>query len=90
MASAHVLKIDRMGRIVLPKAIRDAEHLVEGTPLRVQVSDNKITLVRDSSPLPIKIVKGLRVISGEILHEASEPEGSRNDRIHTLIERIGG
>jgi AbrB family looped-hinge helix DNA binding protein len=59
-----VTKVDKFGRVVLPKDIRDNLDLKPGQVLKVEKSDDEIILklLRKESPLHIK--DGVLVFSG--------------------------
>lgn len=37
-----IRKVDELGRVVIPKEIRDSQEIIEGTPIEVFVEGNKI------------------------------------------------
>lgn len=45
--------MDRAGRIVLPKAVREAAGLAPGTVLRIRVTGHRIEL--EPAPLPVQL-----------------------------------
>jgi len=47
--------IDAAGRVIVPKVIRDALGLVEGTPLEIELRDG--TVVLEPPPTPMKLVR---------------------------------
>lgn len=47
--------IDQAGRIVVPKAIREAAGLSPGTPLEIRVVGNHIEL--EPAPLPVRLAR---------------------------------
>ena len=78
---ARQLTLDKAGRIVLPKPIRDELHLEAGDTLEVESSHDKITLrpVRSSGQLVRK--RGVWVFqSGEPLTEEIVEETARKIR----------
>jgi AbrB family looped-hinge helix DNA binding protein len=54
--------IDKAGRIVLPRKIRDELHLVAGTTLRIERSGDRLTLAPASHEAELKIVNGTPLI----------------------------
>ncbi len=47
--------IDRAGRLVVPKAIRDAAGITAGAELQIRVTDGRIEI--EPAPLEVKLVK---------------------------------
>ena len=47
--------IDRAGRLVVPKPIRDAAGIVAGAELEIRVSDGRIEI--EPAPLEVRLVK---------------------------------
>ena len=47
--------IDRAGRLVVPKPIRDAAGLVPGAELQIRVADGRIEI--EPAPLEVRLVK---------------------------------
>jgi AbrB family looped-hinge helix DNA binding protein len=59
-----IVEIDKAGRIVVPKKLRDALHLVPGTRLRIERSGDRMVF-EHASPEPQLILKdGMWVVSG--------------------------
>jgi AbrB family looped-hinge helix DNA binding protein len=58
--------IDAAGRVIIPKPIRDALGLVDGSPLDVELSDGAIRL--EPPATPVRLVKRGRGV-------VAEPEG---------------
>lgn len=68
MSSKHIVDIDKAGRIVLPKPLRDELQLEPGVALEIETSGEELTLrpVRGQTPLRKKL--GVWVFrSGEAL-----------------------
>jgi AbrB family looped-hinge helix DNA binding protein len=62
------VSIDRAGRIVVPKSLRDALHLKTGTRLEIRQEDGQLVLA--PRPVPMRLVrkgKGLVVEPGKPL-----------------------
>jgi len=85
--------IDKFGRIVIPKELRDLFGLKPGSTLKVDSSTEEITLKPVSEEPPLARKKGVLVITTEI------PEGQdilplieegRNERIEHLLRLSKG
>ncbi len=55
MSASHSVTIDRAGRLVVPKALRDELGLAEGRSLRAAVRDGCLELVPE--PLEVDLVE---------------------------------
>ncbi len=74
------ITIDQAGRVVIPKAIRDQFHLVSGSELEVDTSDNEIRLrVADLEPSLIQ-KRGLLVHHGTKQADLDITDFLRNER----------
>jgi|SRR5271156_6118063 len=85
--------IDKAGRLVLPKPMRDALHLKPGSNIEVEQREDSITL-RSPSP-DVELVKknGMWVVKHSRPLTYSIPDlidQDREDRIQTLIHRSMG
>ncbi|MGD0548398.1 MAG: AbrB/MazE/SpoVT family DNA-binding domain-containing protein [Terracidiphilus sp.] len=56
------VEIDKAGRIVVPKKLRDDLHLVPGTRLRIERSGDRLTLMLSSIAARLVIEDGLPLI----------------------------
>jgi AbrB family looped-hinge helix DNA binding protein len=85
--------IDKFGRIVIPKELRDLFGLKPGSTLKVDASTEEIILKPVSEEPPLARKRGVLVITAEI-HESSDIvtliEDSRNDRIEQIIRLSKG
>lgn len=85
--------IDKFGRIVIPKELRDLFGLKPGSTLRVDSSAEAITLKPVSEEPPLARKKGVLVITAE-LHESRDVtaliEDGRNERIEKIIRLSRG
>ena len=79
--------VDRFGRVVIPKKIRDDFNLGAGTPVRFEESEQGIVLkpVRGEPNLHCK--DGVLVFSGSALGDLSEAiEKHREERARNILK----
>jgi AbrB family looped-hinge helix DNA binding protein len=57
-----IVEIDKAGRIVVPKKLRDAMHLVPGTQLRIERAGDRLTLRPNSVAAQLVIENGVPLI----------------------------
>lgn len=82
-------KVDKFGRVVLPKDIRDNLDLKPGQVLRIEKSDDAVILkpLRKESPLHIK--DGVLVFSGTATGDIMEAvKQHRNERLKKATLQI--
>lgn len=66
-ATGIVRRVDELGRIVLPKELRNSLGVCNGTPMEIKVSDNGIVLRKFKEGMQaIEIAKDLENIIDEI------------------------
>jgi len=82
------ISIDKAGRLVLPKAIRERMHLTENSKLRVKLVGDKIELTPEAARVEIDERDGLPVITGWDGYDAAEAvRESRDEHLDRLAEK---
>ena len=80
------VKVDKFGRMVLPKEIRDDFDLVPGSVLAVEETPDAIVLRPVVEKEPLRVKEGTLVYTGKILDLSMDPvEKSRADRNEFLL-----
>lgn len=64
MGHGMTATLDKAGRIVLPKKLRDRLHLKPGAKFNIEVVGDKIEIERESPKLKIVRKGGVRVVMG--------------------------
>ena len=64
--------VDRFGRIVIPKKIRDDFNLKAGTPIRIKESDQAIILTPLHGESNLRVKDGILVFSGKPLEDLGD------------------
>jgi AbrB family looped-hinge helix DNA binding protein len=59
-----IVEIDKSGRIVVPKKLRDELHLIPGTRLRIKRADEQLVLEPDYPESHLEMRDGLLVMVG--------------------------
>ena len=84
--------IDRAGRLVLPKKIREAAGILPGSELTIRVSDGVIEI--EPTPLEVRLVKrGLMTVAvprKRVTPLTPEAVGQTLDRLRRRGERAAG
>ncbi len=79
------LTLDKFGRVVIPKAIRDDFHLRPGDVLEVEEEDQCIVLRPVEGESALKEVDGLLVFTGEPVGDTTNCVAeSRQERLRKL------
>jgi AbrB family transcriptional regulator (stage V sporulation protein T) len=87
-ANTVTVTIDRAGRLVLPKAMRDALHLKPGSSLEVERRDDELILRTPQPDAEIIYKNGIPVLRTRtpmVLSPVELIEQDREDRIQHLI-----
>ena len=83
MASGQIVTMDRAGRLVIPKALRDELGAVPGQPLRARVRDGRLEIE------PEKVDAELRESDGLLVVVPKEPlPPLTRDGVRDLIEDL--
>jgi AbrB family looped-hinge helix DNA binding protein len=81
--------IDRAGRLVVPKPIRDAAGIVAGAELEIRVSDGRIEI--EPAPLEVRLVKrGRLTVAVPRLPVPALTEDVVRETVDRLRRRGGG
>lgn len=78
------VEIDKAGRIVVPKKLRDDMHLVPGTRLRIERSGDRLTLMPSSIAAQLVIEDGVPLIFPA---NSFHPSILTNEMVTELIEQ---
>jgi len=77
--------VDRFGRIVIPKKIRDDFDLKAGTPIRIEESEQTIILTPVHGEPNLHVKDGVLVFSGSPLEDLSDTLAKhREERIKSI------
>jgi AbrB family looped-hinge helix DNA binding protein len=79
-----IVEIDKAGRIVVPKKLRDELHLVPGTRLRIERSGDRLTLMPSSLAARLVIEDGLPLI---LPADSSNPPVLTSEMVREAIEQ---
>jgi AbrB family looped-hinge helix DNA binding protein len=82
-----IVEIDKAGRIVVPKKLRDDLHLVPGTRLRIERSGDRLTLMPSYLAARLVIEDGLPLIFPA---DSSNPPTLTTDMVREIIEQGRG
>ena len=86
----HTIQMDRSGRLVLPKALRERFRLESGDKISVEVKGDTIELRPRKQAHSLKRVNGVLVFSSETFPADRDfVTEDREDRIHELLRRGG-
>ena len=79
-----IVEIDKAGRIVVPKKLRDDLHLIPGTRLRIERSGDRLTLMPSSIAAQLVIEDGVPLIFPA---DSSNPPILTTEMVKELIEQ---
>ncbi len=83
MAQRHVVTIDRSGRLVVPKSLRDELGLVPGQPLAASVVDGRLEIE--------PVVHEARIVERDGIHvivPLDEVEPLTSDSVRDVLESV--
>ena len=86
------VEIDKAGRIVVPKKLRDDMHLVPGTRLRIERSGDRLVFEQDYAEPQLINKDGMWVVSGGPITEVDVSELIRQgyaERMERILEGSG-
>jgi AbrB family looped-hinge helix DNA binding protein len=84
------IQIDRAGRVVLPKAVRDRFRLSGGDMLAIEMKEDAIELRPQKTGIALKKVNGILVVSGaKFTEDCDFVAADREERIQELLRRGG-
>ena len=82
--------LDRAGRVVLPKTLRDELHLSAGDTLDLTVQGDEVVLRPRRAATPLQKERGIWVFrTGKPLTEVETQETLRNIRLHRQRQNAG-
>ena len=77
--------VDRFGRIVIPKKIREDFNLESGTPIRIEENEQSIILTPVHGEPNLRVKDGVLVFSGISLEDLSDALAKhRENRIKSI------
>jgi len=87
-----IVEIDKAGRIVVPKKLRDDLHLIPGTRLRIERDGDRLVFEQASSEPQLIKKDGMWVVSGDPITEVDVSELIRQgyaERMERILEGSG-
>lgn len=87
------ITIDKLGRVVLPKKVRDQFHLVPGTRLELEVDGEGVRLVPANQAASLVKKEGILVHHGAGTVDLSIADfinQERENRVHEVVEKREG
>ena len=86
-----ILVLDKAGRLVLPKAIRDRMHLCAGSKLRVEMVGDKLELTQEAAEVRIERRGKRRVVVGwegfDAVRDVQEAREEHLDRLEAPVSQ---
>jgi AbrB family looped-hinge helix DNA binding protein len=83
------IEIDKAGRVVVPKQIRDTLHLTPGTKLNIRIEGNQIVLQHEAKPRGLYRKRGMLVYDTGRPVPAESVDWLKNDR-EERMDKVSG
>lgn len=88
IANMETVKVDKFGRVLIPKKLRDSLGLEPGETLTSRLEDGKLVFEPHSKLEVVQKGKGLVIRGGKLLREGDFASEDREERIAELIRRL--
>jgi AbrB family looped-hinge helix DNA binding protein len=88
-----ITEIDKAGRVVVPKRLRDALHLVPGTRLSLRLDGERLLIEPESKPRGLYMDRGTLVYDagpGPATDAVDEIAKAREARMRAILSDIAG
>ena len=88
-----ITEIDKAGRVVVPKRLRDALHLVPGTRLSLRLDGERLLIEPESKPRGLYMDRGTLVYDagpGPATDSVDEIAKAREARMRAILSDIAG
>ncbi|MEX2579312.1 MAG: AbrB/MazE/SpoVT family DNA-binding domain-containing protein [Verrucomicrobiales bacterium] len=87
---SDTISIDKAGRVVIPKAMREKLHLAPGTSLHAEIVGDRIELTPATAEVRVVREGKRRVLTGGVPFDAAKAvREAREEREAQLAERLG-
>ena len=83
------IEIDKAGRVVVPKQIRDTLHLTPGTKLNISIEGNQIILRHEAKPRGLYRKRGMLVYDSGLPVPSDAADWLKNDR-EERMDKVSG
>jgi AbrB family looped-hinge helix DNA binding protein len=82
--------LDRFGRVIVPKGIRDRLGLVPGSEMTIDEKENEVVLRLVEQGAPVKLVNGILVFAGTAKHDLADAVRTHREDRHRKVSGIKG